>query len=174
MAEATANRSRRALGGAVGAAVLAASLVAVPGGPACDGKPSDKGELKVSVVGILASSTCKEINPRLTCIAKEVQKVHPELKLTGFRIAKVSCKSVPVSASETFPLALEQTAAVTVLKAPGKDNMAQVKVTPPTWGEITYTVTCGKFVPFVTGFQTKNGEWLIVAVRVQPCPGQKK
>jgi hypothetical protein len=171
MAEASAQRRNRGL--TLWAVALAGSLLVVPAGTACEGKPLKKGEVRVSVVAILASSTCDKIDAKLVCIAKEVQKVHPELKLTGFRMAKISCKPVSVGGSETFELALDQVASVTVLKGAGKDNTAQLKVTPPTWGEITYTVACGKFVPFVTGYQTKNGEWLILAVRVQPCNGKK-
>jgi hypothetical protein len=171
MAEASAKGSRGQL--RLWVVALVGSLLVVPAGRACDGKPLAKGKVHVSVVAILASSTCDKIDAKLACIAKEVQKVHPELKLTGFRMARISCKPVAVGASETFDLALDQVASVTVLKGADKQNMAQLKVTPPTWGEITYTVACGKFVPFVTGYQTKNGEWLILAVRVQPCNGKK-
>jgi len=158
----------------LGAALLAGLLLPVRTGIGCEGKPLGKDEVRVSVVAILASETCTEVDWRLQCIAKEVQKVHPQLKLKGFRLAKMTCKAVPVRGSETFELAVDQTAAVTVLRAADKENKVQLKVTPPTLGEITYTTTCGKFFPIVTGYQTKNGEWLILAVRVQPCQGHKK
>jgi len=158
----------------VWAALLGGLLLPVRPGSGCEGKPLSKGEVRVSVVAILASETCTEVDWRLQCIAKEVQKVHPQLKLKGFRLAKMTCKAVPVRGSETFELAVDQTAAITVLRGADKENKVQLKVTPPTLGEITYTTTCGKFFPIVTGYQTKNGEWLILAVRVQPCQGKKK
>jgi len=142
---------------ALGAALLAGLLLPVPTSSGCDDKPLNKGEVRVSVVAILASQTCTEIDWRLQCIAREVQKVHPELKLKGFRLAKMTCKPVPVRGSETFELAVDQTAAITVLRPANKENKVQLKVTPPTLGEITYTVTCGKFFPIVTNYQTKNG-----------------
>jgi hypothetical protein len=134
--------------------------------PAADGQPDN--EVKVSVVAILASETGKEVDARLEGIAKEVRKIHPQM--TGFRLAKMTCKSVPVSGAETFELVADQTASITVLKPADKQNRVQLKVTPPTLGEITYTTSCGKFFPIVTRYQTSNRESLIIAIRVQPCP----
>jgi hypothetical protein len=88
-------------------------------------------------------------------------------------MAKMSCQSVAVGATDDFVLVADQHAAVTVLKAACKHNRVQLKVTPPTLGDITYTTCCGKFFPMVTRYQTKNQEWLIVAVRVQPCKEKK-
>src|SRR5262249_30749762 len=107
---------------ALGAALLAGLLLPVPTSSGCDDKPLNKGEVRVSVVAILASQTCTEIDWRLQCIAREVQKVHPELKLKGFRLAKMTCKPVPVRGSETFELAVDQTAAITVLRPANKEN----------------------------------------------------
>jgi hypothetical protein len=147
-------------------------LVVARAGTGCEGKPLAPGEVRVSVVAILASEENDRVDPRLECIAREVRKLHPNLK--GFRLAKMTCKAVPVRGTETFELVVDQTAAVTVLKTADKDDRVQLKVTPPTLGEITYTTTCGKFFPLVTHYQTKNGEWLILAVRVQPCHAKKK
>jgi hypothetical protein len=105
------------------------------------------------------------------CIAREVQRIRPEL--TSFRLAKMSCKSVPIRGMETFELVGDKQADVTVLKAVDAQNKVQLKVTPPTLGEITYTTTCGKFFPIVTRYQSANKEWLIIAVRVQPCKDKK-
>jgi hypothetical protein len=135
---------------------------------------SGSGNVRVSVVAILATDRDAPVDPRLDCVAKEVRRVHPDLKLKGFRLAKMTCKSVPVGKADCFELVIDQHAAVTVLKSADKDNRVQLKITPPTLGEITYTTCCGKFFPILTRYQTKNGEWLIVAVRVQPCNGKKK
>jgi hypothetical protein len=40
-------------------------------------------------------------------------------------------------------------------------------------GEITYSTPCGKFLPIMTEYVTKNGQVMILAVRVQPCSGGK-
>ena len=50
----------------------------------------------------------------------------------------------------------------------------RLKVVPPKMGAITYSTPCGKFLPMITGYRRKNGDVLIIAVRVQPCPGEKK
>jgi hypothetical protein len=134
--------------------------------------PPTPGDVKVSVVAILASETSDKIDLRLKDVAAEIQKIHPQLK--GFRIAKMTCKSVPVRGAESFELVADQSAAITVMRSADQKNRVQLKVTPPTLGEITYTTTCGKFFPIVTRYQTPNHESLIIAIRVQPCNGKKK
>lgn len=135
----------------------------------CDG--SSPKEVQVSVVAILASESNEQVDPRLESIAKEIQKIHPMMK--GFRLAKMTCKTIPLKGAESFELVADQTASITVQKVSEKDNKVQLKVTPPTLGEITYTTTCGKFFPIVTRYQTTGKESLIIAVRVQPCSKMK-
>src|SRR5258708_99805 len=70
-------------------------------------------DVKVSVVAILASED-GQVDPRLKDIAKEIKKAN-ELKkqqpqLNGFRLAKMTCKSVPVRGSESFELVADQQA----------------------------------------------------------------
>ena len=153
-----------------GGVMLLCLFLVSPAATLCQNAPKQD-EVRVSVVAILASEGGKNIDPRVACIAREVRKLHP--RLTGFRMAKMTCQSVAVGRTEDFTLVADQHAAVTVLKAACKDNRVQLKVTPPTLGEITYTTCCGKFFPLVTGYKTKNEERLIVAVRVQPCKGKK-
>jgi hypothetical protein len=126
--------------------------------------------IKVSVVAILASEKGDRIDERLREIAQEVQRVDP--RLSSFRMVKMNCKSVTIGNKDTFDLVADQTATVTVEQRE-KDGRVQLKVAPPLLGEITYMTTCGKFLPIVTRFRTKNNELLILAVRVQPCPGKK-
>jgi len=123
--------------------------------------------VRVSVVAILASKTSDEIDPRLKDIAKEIRKKDDGFK--GFRVGKMTCKSIPVNAAEAFELVADQKASITVLKPADRDNRVQLKISPPKVGDITYTTTCGKFFPIMTTYQTPNGEFLIIAVRVQPC-----
>lgn len=126
--------------------------------------------IKVSVVAILAGDKDAKIDERLKEIAQEVQQVNP--RLTSFRMVKMTCKSVTVGNKDTFDLVGDQTASVTVEQRE-KDGRVQLKVSPPLLGEITYMTTCGKFLPIITRYRTKNNEMLILAVRVQPCPGKK-
>jgi hypothetical protein len=128
--------------------------------------------LKVSVVAILATSKDKVIDPKLESIAQEIQ-TRLDDKLTGFRLAKMTCKSLKIGDKDTFELVGDQVVTVTVLEHAGKDNKVCVKVAPPLLGEITYQTTCGKFLPIITRYRTKNDELLILAVRVKPCDGQK-
>lgn len=155
---------------------LAAALATVVLLPAT---ASAEGPVRVSVLSILASESHDKVDPKLDCIAREVKKAEP--KLTGFRLAKVTCKSLAVGAKESFELAAGQNAVVTIdrwtskekekEKGKDKEERVQLKIVPPLLGEITYTSTCGKFLPILTRFRTADNERLILAVRVQHCPG---
>jgi hypothetical protein len=166
MANATQPFARHAVGLCLAMALLPSART-----EACEKKPAQKSPLKISVVAILASETSTRVDSELRDIAAEIRRVHPEL--TGFRRAKMTCKSVEVRGTESFDLVANQTADVTVMKEVDKDNWVQLKVIPPTLGEITYTTICGKFFPIVTQHKTNAREWLIIAVRVQPCDGKK-
>lgn len=130
-------------------------------------KEGGKEPVDVSVLVILATEQDKKIDPKLDCIAREVRKEHA--KLTGFQIVTMTKKSLAVGAKETFELVDDQKAAITVKQAANEKNRVEVKIAPPKMGEITYDTCCGKFLPIVTPYRTKNKELLILAVRVQPC-----
>lgn len=150
--------------------VLALSLLlcALPVALACGGKQDRK--VRISVVVILASDKGNSVDKKLECIAEEVRKIHPKLK--NFKLASLSCKSVSVGKADNFALVEEQTTNITIQKAADKMDRIRLKVSPPQMGEITYTTTCGKFLPILTPYRTKKDEVLIIAVRVQPCNGK--
>jgi hypothetical protein len=154
--------------GALPLALLAALLPS--GGPAAAPCADDPDKVKVSVVTILATDKDSKVDPKLADLAREVQKVEP--KLTGFRLANSTCKSLAVGDKDDFDLVADQTAAVTVEHGADKDDRVQLKVTPPMMGAITYETACGKFLPVVTSYRTKSGDVLIIAVCVQPCNGK--
>ena len=124
--------------------------------------------VRVSVVAILATDQNDKIDPKLECIAREVRKIDP--KWTGFRIAKMACKSLPLGGRGEFDLGDDQTLRVAVEEKSDEEGRFQMKIMPPRMGEITYTTTCGKFFPVVTPFRNKDNELLIIAVRIQSCP----
>jgi hypothetical protein len=128
-------------------------------------------KVRVSVLSILASEKDDTVDCKLACIARQVRQKNDKLK--GFRCVKMSCKSLVVGGTGQFDLGCQQTAAVTVEHGADEDNRVELKVTPPRMGEITYTTTCGKFFPIVTPVRTRNKDLLIIAVRVQPCHGNK-
>jgi hypothetical protein len=144
---------------------LPALLMLVASAPmpaACDDE-----EVKVSVVAILATDRDSKVDKDLECVAKEVRKKDP--KLTGVRLGHVTCKSIAVGKKSKFELVEGQMAAVTVDHGADKENKVQLKVKAPLLGEITYQTCCGKFLPVMTPYKTKDGDVLFVLVRVQPC-----
>lgn len=130
----------------------------------------DGGGVRVSVVAVLATDQNDKIDPKLECIAREVRKLDP--KWTGFRIAKMTCKSLPLGGKDEFDLGGGQTLRVAVEQKSDEEGRFQMKITPPRMGDITYTTTCGKFFPVVTPFRDKDNELLIIAVRIQTCAGK--
>jgi hypothetical protein len=130
----------------------------------------DGDNIRVSVLAILATDKNGKINPKLECIVKEVQK--HDSKLTGFRIANMTTKSLAIGGKDDFDLCAEQCLHVVVEKKGDEEGRIQMKITPPQMGDITYTTTCGKFFPVMTPYRNKDGELLIIGVRIQPCNGK--
>jgi hypothetical protein len=122
-------------------------------------------DVRVSVVAILATGGTK-VDPAVVEIAKEVRKKCPDL--TGFRLARMTCRPVAVGKKETFPLEDDQTAAVEVEQGPDKNDRVRLTVTPPRLKEITYSTCTGKYFPIVTPYHTKAKEQLIIAIMVSP------
>jgi hypothetical protein len=130
--------------------------------------PPEPEKIKVSVVAVLAHNRDSNVDSRLKCLAEELRKAVP--KLTGFKMGKMSCRSLTVGARETFELVDDQVAVLTLVRAADKGNVIELKLTPPQMGEVTYETSCGCFFPIITKYRTRDtNDVLIVAVRVQSC-----
>jgi len=149
-------------------AFLGAWLVAVLGCP-CQPKQLDAKQavtkVEVTVVVILASERCVYIDPRLKDIATELRKEEPSL--TGFTL--VSMTKLPLAAEEKGKFACVEDAFVQVVVNNCKDdnNKVCMIVTAPLQNEIKYKTVCGKFLPLVTRYQTKERvpvRWVAVAL----------
>jgi hypothetical protein len=152
-------------------AALAAVLLpfaAHPGHDAC----CEEDGVAVSVVAVLATDQNDKIDPRIKCIADEARNHDPTL--TGFRIAARSTQTVPVGGRYDFDLGCDQTLRVVVQQKNDKEDCYRLIITPPQMGKIKYTTTCGKYIPVMTPFKTKDGELLIVAICVRNCADKDK
>jgi len=128
-------------------------------------------EIRICVVAILATDRDATIDPKVRCIAREVQKQEPQL--TGFRLATTNCKPLAVGAKETFALVENEVATVTLQQGMDKEDRVRLTVKAPLVGEITYTTVCSKCFPIITRYQTIDKDRLIIAVLVrQPCKGK--
>src|SRR5438445_10286812 len=78
-------------------------------------------KIHVTVVAILATDQNKKVEPRLECLAKEVQKTDPTL--TGFRWAKCSYQKLEVGKKLEFRLVEDQVAAVVVKHGCDKEDL---------------------------------------------------
>ena len=126
--------------------------------------------VRVTVVVVFACSGHKEVHPKLTALAQEVQKKNE--KWTGFKLAATLQKSIPVGESDTFELVEGQNLKVTVDKPKDKTGRIGMTLDAPGLGEIQYSCVCDKFVPVITPHVTKTGEQLIIAVLAKPCSGK--
>jgi hypothetical protein len=126
--------------------------------------------VKVTVVTILAGDRGDDVDPRLKCVADEVRKLNPQLK--SFKLVSMASRSLAVDDKAEFPLVDDQVAQVVIRQRADETNKISLAVTPPRQGEIVYRAACGKFLPIVTRYQTRENERLILAVRVQPCLGK--
>lgn len=130
-------------------------------------RAEEKKTVEVALVAILATDRNDKIDPKLVCIARQVQKTHKEL--TGFRLETLTRKSLTIGAKSVFEVVGSQKVGITVQHGADAKNRVEVKVAPPGMGEITYDTCCGKFLPIVTEVRTKKNELLIIAVCVRPC-----
>lgn len=151
----------------LGLGLLGAALV-VPAMLACD--PEKPRKVRVSVLVILASEKDAAVDQKLACIAKEARKAYPKLK--GFKMVNLACMSLTVGTAQKFDLVEDQKTCITVQKAADKMDRIRLKVGSPLMSDITYSTPCGKFLPILTPLKTKNGESVLIAVRVQPCNGK--
>jgi hypothetical protein len=125
-------------------------------------------DVHISVVSILATTSNSTVDPRVACVAREMAKIDP--KLTGFSVARMTCKDVKIGAKDCFEVVDGQKVCVTAEKRCEKDeSRVCLKVEAPTLRAITYTTCCDKFFPLVTRYKTSSGEVLIIAVRVKTC-----
>ena len=133
--------------------------------------PARADDVKVTVVAILATERNATVDEKVKCIADEVKKLYPNL--TGFRQAETITKNLSVGKNDTFKLVDAEVATVTVDEATDQEGKVRLTIKPPQVGQISYSTCCGKCFPIITGYKTKAGDLLIIAVMVKPCPVKK-
>jgi hypothetical protein len=129
--------------------------------------------IKVKVITILATNKDDKIDPGLEDLARCVKKLHPEWKLTGFRLGKVIQKDVEIGKSGSFVLEGKHKAVVALHQlaeecGSGKKKVV-MEVTPPRMGPIECKCCCGKFLPIKTPVRTRDGKVIIIGVCAKPC-----
>jgi hypothetical protein len=68
-----------------------------------------------------------------------------------------------------IPVVESRDVAITIKHGADTEKRVSLAVVAPDQGEIVYRCVCGKFLPIVTRYQTRDRELLILAIRVQPC-----
>jgi hypothetical protein len=144
-------------------ASLLLTLVALAAGPRARAD-----DVRVTVLAITATSQNQDVNPKLKEIAREVQKHEPSL--TGFKLGQTTVKTLNVGQQKvSFDLVDGEKVDITVLAKDDSRQRVTLAFKPPLVGEITYSISYGKYFPLVTRYLTKNDkERLIVAIMVKP------
>ncbi len=128
-----------------------------------------KGPIRVVVVVILATKDNNVVDKKLADLAKEMEKRGSEF--TGFKIHSVLTESIAVGKSHSFEMLEEQTLKVAIDKPKDEGGRVGLTITPKNGSEVSYTCACDKFLPLLTGYKTKGGPSVIVAVGAKPCTG---
>lgn len=147
------------------AAWALATLAACPGQDKLPAQPPAKNKVAVTVVVILASEQCVHVDPRLKEIAAEVRKLDPNL--VGFTLVNMSQQSVAAEEKAIFACVEDRNVEIVIRHCVDKNNKVCVAVTAPTQNEIVYRIVCGKFLPIVTRYQTReriSPRWVAVAI----------
>ena len=132
--------------------------------------PARADDVRVTVIAIAASDRHPNVDPKLTELAKAVQKYLANL--SGFRVERTTSKDLNVGPTESFDLGNSASADITVIRKDDSKQRVSLKVRPPMMGEITYWTCYDKFFPIVTDVKV-NGDRLVIAVMVQPVKDKK-
>lgn len=124
-----------------------------------------EGEVKVTVIAVLASTRHTEIDPLLKCLAEKMRE--KDRTLTGFRAGRMTTQVLRPGGEATFRLVDDQVAVVILEPKPNKAKGTCLTVKTPGLGVFTYTISCEKCFPIATPYQTKKGERLIVGFVVE-------
>lgn len=148
-------------------AVMGALACSAAAGPVCH---DEKDPVKVTLVVVLASEKGNTIDKRLKSVAAEVQKLNPNFK--SFTLKHMASKSLNPGEKVSWACVEKEVVDMIIKHGADKDNRVGLNVVAPSMKPIEYQTVCGKFLPIVTPYKTKNGERLILAIRVQPCRGE--
>ena len=148
-----------------------AMVALIVSAPACRAGDDENKTIEVRVVEVLASSKNNQVDKKLECLAKEVQKIEPSL--TGFRLKRCTLKELRIGDKVTVPLVEDESIEISIQGShqdgPGNKDRVQLTVKPPTLGKIVYASCCSKYFPIVTRYETKDKERLILAICVHCC-----
>src|SRR5947209_13879249 len=111
---------------------------------------ADDKKIKITVVAVLASTTDKKVDQELNELAQQMRKKDPTL--TGFVVERSATSSISIGEKATFEMIDKQFVDVLLREKNPVTNRVSLTMTPPTLGEIAYTVCCGKYFPVCTGY----------------------
>lgn len=128
---------------------------------------ADDDEVKVTIVGILASSRHKDIDKRLVAVAPELKK--KDSTWTGFKIERIICETIKVGGKCTVDIMDDYKVTIVVKQRDPDTGCVSLLVKPDGLGELVYKCCCGKFLPYLTPHVTKDKDRLVIAIMSKTC-----
>ena len=140
-------------------------LMIAPSAGACP--PAADQPIQVKILVVLATDKDAVINELIKEIAAVAREKDP--KLTGFALAKTFSESIKMGGSKSFNVIEKAKCEVTVNAKTDDEGRVTLTVKPPKVDQITYSCTCGKFLPILTDYYTADKKRLIIAIMARPC-----
>ena len=146
-----------------GAAILCGTALLSAAAPV----RGEDGEIKVTIVAVLASSRHQNIDPRLKELAVGLKKKNP--KWTGFEVERSACASIKVGGEATVKIMDDFKVTIEIKERNPATGCVSFMIKPDTVSELGYTCCCDKFFPVITRYDTKDKDRLVLAIMAKPC-----
>jgi hypothetical protein len=144
-------------------------LTITPSAGACP--PTADQPIQVTILVVLATDKDAVINERIKEIAAVAREKDPNL--TGFAWANTIRESIKMGGSINITVIEKAKCEVTVNAKTDDEGRVTLTVKPPKVDQITYSCTCGKFLPILTDYYTADKKRLIIAIMARPCKKSK-
>jgi hypothetical protein len=144
-------------------------LTLAPGAGACPS--AEDRPIQVTIVVVLATDKDMVIDEKVKEIAAVARE--KDRKLTGFKHVNTICESIKMGGSIKPKVVENATCEVTVNAKTDDEGRVTLTVKPPKVDQITYSCTCGKFLPILTDYYTADKKRLIIAIMARPCKKSK-
>lgn len=123
-------------------------------------------EISVTTLVMIATEKNAVVEEKLKSISESIRVKEP--KLTGLTLAHTYHQNIKIGASKEIDLGDDKKFTITLIQKKDSDKVT-LRLRPPVGGEISYTCSCGAYVPVCTGLTNANGDRIIVAVMAKPC-----
>jgi hypothetical protein len=147
---------------------MTALIVMLTVSPGCAQTPHAPTEpIQVMILVILATDKDQIVSEKIKEVAAVAREKDPTL--TGFLLVNTIKEPIKMGGSKQFDLVGKTKVDVTVNAKTDDEGRVTLTIKPPKMDKITYSCTCGKFLPILTEHYTSDNKRLIIAIMAKPC-----